>query len=56
MIYTDNNATTRVDDEVIKEMLPMAQEMDIVIAIENVWNKFLLYIHFHENRIFVNSI
>ncbi len=28
--------------EVIRELLPMAAELDVVIAIENVWNKFLL--------------
>jgi len=26
----------------IRELLPMAKELDVVIAIENVWNKFLL--------------
>jgi len=26
----------------IRELLPMAEEFDVVIAIENVWNKFLL--------------
>jgi len=26
----------------IKELLPMAEELDVTIAIENVWNKFLL--------------